>query len=115
MLDRRKTYVVIIEENEEMTGLAIQAEVRLKNKVDKYDCLCWYNFERGHMIFGRVKKETPTGIIFKSNNMGKIELREMTMEWFNERIRPSLYPEVSEIINDLDDVFTWYRQLAGMS
>lgn len=118
MLDRRKTYKVTMHDHER-NGLtdgyeyAIRAEIR---KEDGHTVLWYYNFERGHSPRGKVVKDLPNGIIFKATELNwTFTLTELTMEEFEAEIRPRLQPEVSAMLNDLDDVYTWCRQLAGIN
>lgn len=118
MLDRRKTYKVTIHDNNKNgltdgTEYAIRAEIRKENG---HAVLWYYNFERGHSPQGRVVKELKNGIVFKATELNwTFTLTELTMEEFEAELRPELKPEVSAMLNDLDDVYTWFRQLAGIN
>lgn len=128
MLDRRKPYIIDItdrskalnmrDSGEGLPAIAIRCEI-----VDAIDgekgvalSYCDIGCERGHIMNGKIVKDLRNGIVFraKQQNMD-IKLTELTMEQFNARVRPSLQPEVSEMLNDLDDVYVWYRQMVGMS
>lgn len=118
MLDRRKTYKVTIHDNHrgglsEMTEYAIKAEITTEGGNTQ---LTYWNFERGHLLDGKVKKELRNGIVFKATGLNwTLTLTELTMEEFEAEIRPRLRPEVSEMLNDLDDVYVWCRQQAGIN
>ena len=118
MLDRRKTYKVTIHDNRrkglsDLTEYAIKAEIvadegRLQ--------LGYWNFERGHLLDGKVKRNLKNGIVFQATELNwTLTLTELTMEEFETEIRPRLRPEVSEMLNDLDDVYVWCRQQAGIN
>ena len=77
--------------------------------------LCYFNFDRGHMLDGKVVKELDNGIVFDSSTLGIITLSPLTLREFNAYIRPSLDPYVRQYIHDIDDVNVWYRKLAGMT
>lgn len=126
MLDRRKTYVIDIEDRdrkglnlrdngEDVPALAIKAFI---DESDGGPSLFYWDIgaERGHLLPGKVKKNLPDGIVFRAKELNwDIKLTELTMEQFESRIRPSLMPEVSAMLNDLDDVYTWYRQRVGIN
>ena len=118
MLDRRKTYKVVIHDNRrnglsDTTEYAIKAEIVTDEGITQ---LGYWNFERGHLLDGRVKKELRNGIVFKATALNwTLTLTELTMEEFETEIRPRLAPEVSAMLNDLDDVYTWCRQQAGIN
>ena len=114
MIDYRKTYAVKIEDEQgEGKEYAIRTEL---SKDGKKDVIRYYNFEREHTIFGRVKKQLQNGLIFQSSEMKvRFIFTELTMEEFEEEIRPRLRPEVSEMLNDLDDVYTWCRHQARIN
>ncbi len=114
MIDYRKTYTVKIEDEQgEGKEYAIRAEL---SKDGKKDVVRYFNFEREHTIFGRVKKQLPNGLIIQSSEMkSRFTFTELTMEEFEAEIRPRLTPEASEMLNDLDDVYTWCRHQAGIN
>ena len=95
----------------------IRGENYTGEKVNPKKCVLWYsNFERGHSPEGKVIKDLPNGIIFKATDAKcTIKLTELTMEEFEKYIRPNLLPEVSEMLNDPDDVYTWCRQQEGIT
>ena len=67
MLDRRKTYKVVIHDNRrnglsDMTEYAIKAEIVTD---EGHTQLGYWNFERGHLLDGKVKKELRNGIVFE--------------------------------------------------
>lgn len=118
MLDRRKTYKVVIHDNRrkgrrDTTEYAIKAEIV---NDEGHPQLGYWNFERGHLIDGKVTKDLRNGIVFKATELNwTFTLTELTMEEFEAEIRPRLQPEVSEMLNDLDDVYVWCRQQAGIN
>lgn len=77
--------------------------------------LCYYDFNRGHMLDGRVVKHLKDGIVFKSKALGVLTFTPLTLKEFNEQIRPTLDPHLSSLLNDIDDVYVWYRKLADMT
>lgn len=124
-LDRRKPYVMLIKEQgvkqpfggdpRTLPMIAIDAKL---DTVDGEKCLFYYDIgcERGHLLPGKVKKKLKNGIIFHAKDLKwDITLTELTMEEFNQRVRPHLQPEDSKMLNDLDDVYVWYRQQVGMT
>jgi hypothetical protein len=114
VIDYRKTYTVKIEDEQgEGKEYAIRTEL---SKDGKKDVVRYFNFEREHTIFGRVKKQLLNGLIIQSSEMkSRFTFTELTMEEFEAEIRPRLTPEVSEMLNDLDDVYTWCRHQAGIN
>lgn len=128
MLDRRKPYVIDITDRskalkmndtgEGLPAIAIKCEVIEAIDGEKGVALAYYDIgcERGHILNGRIVKDLRNGVVFRAKRQNMdIKLTELTMEQFNARIRPSLQPEISEMLNDLDDVYVWYRQLVGMN
>ena len=95
--------------------------IAIKSMIDEVDgktCLTYWDIgaERGHLLPGKVKKNLPDGIIFHAKELNwDITLKELTMEQFETRIRSNLQPEVSNMLNDLDDVYVWYRQMVGIN
>lgn len=82
---------------------------------NKEGLLCYYDYERGHMLHGKVEKNLKSGIVFKTNAFDKALVFEpLTLEIFNRELRPTLPEEVSERLNTLDDVCIWYRKQADM-
>ena len=82
--------------------------------------LCYFNFERVHILTGRIVEELPNGIVFElashpfgSNNV--LVFEPLTMEEFDKRIRPNLPRELSVALRDIDDVNFWYRKQAGIA
>ncbi len=114
MIDYRKTYKVKIEDEQgEGKEYAIRTEL---SKEGKDDVVKYFNFERWHTIRGKIKKQHRNGLIIRSNEMkSTFTFSELTMIEFEDEIRPRLQPEVSEMLNDLDDVYTWCRHLAGIN
>jgi len=125
MLDRRKPYVVDIEDRTRKLNLRDNEEtvptIAIKAFIDNDDgeiSLFYFDLgaERGHLLPGKVKKNLADGIVFRAKELNwDITLTELTMEQFEARIRPSLRTEVSEMLNDLDDVYVWYRQQASIN
>jgi hypothetical protein len=125
-LDSRKPYVLLIKEKgakEPFGGnpntlpmIAIKAKL---DTVDGEKCLFYYDIgcQRGHLLPGKVKKHLPNGIVFRMNNSPYWEftMKELSMEEFEQRVRPTLNPITSEMLHDLDDVYTWYRQMVEMT
>lgn len=107
MLNPRTVYAVRFKGNP-LFDLAIMACIKDKQ-------LCYYDFNRGHMLEGRVIRNLKDGIIFKSKARGDITLTPLTLNEFNEQIRPSLVPRLSDMLIDLDDVYSWYRRLANVT
>ena len=118
MLDRRKTYKVTIHDNNRR-GLSDLTEYAIKAEIvndEGHPQLSYWNFERGHLIDGKVKKDMRNGVVFRATELNwMLTLTELTMEEFEAEIRPRLQPEVSEMLNDLDDVYVWCRQQAGIN
>ena len=118
MLDRRTPYKVVIhDDNKEpypdMTEYAIEAEISTEGKKTQ---LLYWNFERGHAIDGKVKKQLKNGLVFKATDLNwTFTLTELTMQEFEAEIRPRIDPAVSEMLNDLDDVYMWLRHEAGIN
>lgn len=70
---------------------------------------------RGHVFYGRVVKEMKNGIMFEgAEYKATFALTELTYEEFERRIRPRLSEWERRLLNDLDDVQTYYRRIAGM-
>ncbi len=130
MLDFRKPYVLMTKEPKEKSwfgdddnlpmiaikcicerGRKEYSEHTRKMYLQYYDIGC----ERGHRLEGKVAKELPNGIIFKWAGHDQLfKLTEMTMDEFERRVRPTLDEYQSRYINDLDDVYVWYRKQAGI-
>ena len=130
MLDRRKPYVIDIEDRKKELNLrdnprnapaiAIESRIGMWDDGDGEEKLSLFYYdigaERGHVLPGKVIKNLKDGIVFRAKELNwDITLRELTMEQFDTRIRPRLRPEVSEMLNDLDDVYVWYRQMVGIN
>lgn len=113
MLDKRTIYTVRLE------GESAFMELAIGLCMDEGQ-LCYYNFERVHMLDGRKVKDLPNGIVFKlkSNPFGRnntLVFKPLTMDEFEERIRPQLPEELSVMLQDIDDVYFWYRKQAGIA
>ena len=113
-MDYRKTYRVAIDDGAgTMTDFAIRTELL---KDGKREYIRYYNFEREHVFYGRLKKQTKDGFVFKTAENGwTLTFAELTLQDFNDNIRPNLPQEVSEMLVDLDDVYTWLRQQAKIN
>lgn len=107
MLDPRTPYVMRHKGEEQIMSVAIGMCI-------KDNRLCYYDFDRGHMLNGRIVKHLKDGILFK-HNIGTLVFTPMTLEEFDREFRPHLPDEVSQHLLDLDDVYVWYRKQANMS
>ena len=82
---------------------------------NKEGLLCYYDYERGHMLRGKIEKNLKSGIVFKTNAFDKALVFEpLTLETFDRELRHTLPEEVSELLHSIDDVCVWYRKQAGM-
>ena len=130
MLDRRKPYVIDIEDRTkalnmrdngvDVPAIAIKCSVEIWDNGDGKEKLSLFYYdigcERGHILQGKVLKDLKNGIVFHAKELNWVfTLTELTMEQFEARIRPTLPQEVSEMLNDLDDVYVWYRQQVGIN
>lgn len=130
MLDKRKPYVIDIEDRsrkldmrddgESVPSIAIRSSIEMWNDGhgEEKPSLFYYSIgeERGHKLQGKVVKDLPNGIVFYVPHLKwQFTLTELTMEQFEKRIRPHLDEYVSAMLNDLDDVYTWYRQMVGIN
>ena len=126
MLDKRKPYVISVEDrtkalnmrDDNESGLPAMAIKAMLDKANGKTYLLYWDIgaERGHMLPGKGKKDLPDGIVFRAKELNwDITLKELTMEQFETRIRSHLLPEVSNMLNDLDDVYTWYRQMVDIN
>lgn len=107
MLDPRVPYALRWEDADYIT-------VVLMACIDKENRLCYYDFERGHMIDGKVRQELPSGIIFESSSFGLMTLTPLTLEEFDKHIRPWLDEYESGKLLDMGDIAFWYRRQAGI-
>jgi hypothetical protein len=126
MLDMRKPYVINIKDREKklnfdngegLPSIAIKARVG-RWEEEKGLHLFFYDIgcERGHVIQGKIAKDMKNGIVFDAKNpKWRFTLTELTYDEFNERIRPTLDEHLAQYLNDLDDVYVWYRKLANMT
>lgn len=124
-LDRRKPYVVTMtiypgktvfgNDSTRPPMVGIDAHILKEGRETSlfyFDIGC----SRGHLLSGKIKKELKNGITFYAKNASRdITLTELTMEEFEQRVRPHLEPVDSEMLHDLDDVYTWYRQMVEMT
>jgi hypothetical protein len=124
-LDRRKPYVVTMtiypgktvlgNDAARLPMVGIDAHILKEGRETSlfyFDIGC----SRGHLLSGKIKKELKNGITFYAKNASRdITLTELTMEEFEQRVRPHLEPVDSEMLHDLDDVYTWYRQMVEMT
>ena len=77
--------------------------------------LCYYDFERGHMLRGKAVKKLKNGIIFQTAIFKKpLVFEPLTLEEFEREFKPTLPTELAQRLNSLDDVYVWYRKEAGM-
>ncbi len=90
-------------------------DVVIRACMDEKKRLCFFDYERGHMLDGKTKKQLKSGIVFKSAALGEVTLKPLTMDEFDTIVRPSIDEHLSQYLNDLDDVYTWYRKLAGIT
>lgn len=125
-LDMRKPYVMVIKvpNNNELFGddpgllpiIGIKSQIL---KEGRETSLCYFDIgcDRGHILPGKIKKHLPNGIVFQMREHPKWQftMTELTMEEFEQRVRPTLNPITSEMLHDLDDVYTWYRQMVEMT
>ena len=82
---------------------------------NKEGLLCYYDYERGHMLRGKIEQNLKSGIVFKTNAFDKALVFEpLTLETFDRELRHTLPEEVSELLHSIDDVCVWYRKQAGM-
>ena len=114
MIDYRKTYAVT---SKKMFGkgkdLAIKIEIQ---QFGDHEELYYDAFERPHTLIGKTKKNLNNGIIFHSTTLNTdFTFTELTMQEFDEFVRPHLPPEVSRMLNDLDDIYVWARQQVGIN
>ena len=130
MLDRRKPYVIDIEDRtkalnmrdnpRDVPSIAIKSSVGMWDDGDGKEKLSLFYYdigaERGHVLPGKVVKDLPNGIVFYVPHLKwQFTLTELTMEQFETRIRPTLPEVISAMLNDLDDVYVWYRQKVGIT
>lgn len=113
MLDPRTVYTMRRKGEKQIAELAIQMHV------DR-GLLCYYNFNRGHALRGEITKEYRGGGVEFDFRHGEAEnvilqFRPLTYDEFNAEIRPNLSEWESRLLNDLDDVYTYYRRIAGIS
>ena len=130
MIDYRKPYIIsIIDRTKQLDltddGIGVPAiaikcafvnfregDAKEKRSLSYFDIGC----QHVHLFQGKVVKDMPNGIVFRAKERNyDIWLTELTMEQFDTRIRRVLPAEVSEMLNDLDDVYVWYRQMVGIS
>lgn len=126
MLDMRKPYILNINDRKKEinfhNGDGLPS-IAIKAKVGNWDDekglhLFYYDIgcERGHVLPGKVVKDLPNGIVFDAKNpKWRFTLTELTYDEFNKRIRPTLDEHLSQYLNDLDDVYVWYRKQAGIT
>lgn len=107
MLDPRTPYIMRHKGEDQIMSVAI-------GMCFKDRCLCYNDFDRGHMLKGRIVKHLKNGIVFK-HHIGTLVFTPMTLEEFDLEFRPYLPEEVSQSLQDLDDVYVWYRKQVNMS
>lgn len=81
--------------------------------------LCYFNGERGHALKGKLHKKHRNGgfewkYIHTGGNSEILKFDQMTMDDFDAQLRPLCTDELSAKLQDLDDVYIWYRKLAGI-
>ena len=125
-LDRRKPYVLVIKAPEDKKPFGNDPELLPMIGIDAHilkegreTSLFYFDIgcSRGHLLPGKIKKHLPNGIVFQMREHPKWQftMTELTMEEFEQRVRPHLEPVDSEMLHDLDDVSTWYRQMVEMT
>lgn len=126
MLDMRKPYILTLHDrdnklkfNNEFGIPTIAIKVRVGScDDDKRIHLFYYDIgsERGHLLPGNIVKELENGIVFDADEpKWRFTLTELTYDDFNRRIRPTLDERLSAMLNDLDDVYVWYRKFVHMA
>ncbi len=108
MLDKRTPYTFRIKD----LGTT---DIVMLAQIDDQDRLCFTTIERGHMLTGRVKKDSKRKFVFESDTVGTVTLSPLTFNEFNDLVRPSIGEYLRKHLNDLDDVYSWYRHLAGIA
>ncbi len=114
MLDPRVPYVMRKKGSNRIGLVAIQTCIQDEK-------LCFYDFDRGRMLQGRVLKNLDSGVVFAFSHKPYSEESEiltftpMTLKEFDTHFRPSIPKELSDVLTDLDDVYIWYRKQAGIS
>lgn len=107
MLDPRTPYCLRWEKSDNLS-VVIAACIDAENR------LCYYDYERGHMMDGKVKEELPSGIIFESIFFGLMTLTPLTLEEFDEHFRPWMDEYLSGLLEDMGDISFWYHREAGI-
>lgn len=114
MLDLRTPYVMRRKGSERIGLVAIQMCI-------KDGKLCFYDYDRGHMLQGKLLKERRDGGIEWKHTHKPLNrdsdvyiFTPMTMDDFDIQLRPYIPEELSRILQDLDDVYVWYRKQAGI-
>ncbi|MGQ9511665.1 hypothetical protein [Thermodesulfitimonas sp.] len=84
----------------------------------------WVGFHsttRGHQFFGKLVKETKDGFIWHRvedtfeeglKDFGLIEFRALTLEEYNEKVRPYVVQPVPEF-NSTEELYEFYRRNFG--
>ncbi len=118
-LDTRKPYTVRIKMGTNNTistefGIRFSIEHEQDEDGNETDTLVYFNFERGHAIHGSVTKYLKRGLVFKASYLEgwTFTVTEMTLDEFDEFIRPNLPEETSRLIHTLDDACVWLRRQA---
>lgn len=87
----------------------------IKLCMNKNGQLCFYDYERGHMLDGKVLKRLPNGLVFDGGPFGKpLIFKPLTLEEFDAYYRQDWPKEVSDLLHTLDDVYVWYRKQARL-
>ncbi|MEG1514835.1 MAG: hypothetical protein RSD95_08135 [Clostridia bacterium] len=115
-LDPRVPYAMRIKGKDHISSVVIGM------CADDEERLCYYD-GRGHMLDGKIIKTVKDGgIVFRMNskvfagrNGDTLIFTPLTMTEFDEQLRPNLDEHLSQYLNDLDDVYVWYRKQAGIT
>lgn len=103
---------VMREEGDRILSIAIGICISKDGK------LCYFDGERGHMLNGKLHKKRRNGFDWKYVHSEKyfeiLRFDRMTMEDFDSQLRQYCTEELSAQLQNLDDVYIWYRRLAGI-
>ena len=116
MLDFRTPYLVrfydTATKHEGSYEFAIRSSLIKKGE---YYLLMYSNFERGHMLEGQLVKRLKNGIVFDNpDNKIRLTLTKMTMDDFDQYVRPRYDEYVNSRIHDLDDAQVFMRRQEGI-
>jgi hypothetical protein len=112
-VDPRTPYVVRQKGKRQILSVAIDICISNAGK------LCFYDLERGHMLNGKLHKQQRGGaFIWKHVHVGGhaelLAFTPLTMDDFDAQLRQLCTEELSDALQDLDDVCFWYRRQAGI-